>query len=296
MATYNGGQNIEAQISSIISQTFRDWRLVIHDDGSSDQTVETIKKWCNIDKRIILVEDGVRCGGASENFMHVTAFADADFVMYADQDDIWLSNKIEFMLGEIEKKDNSKPQLFYTNLMVWIPNKGFDGFPVRTYPTDLKNFLFLNTSMHGCISIFNRALFDLLKVWKGVTPMHDQSLQLLAIGLGEVTYSDLPLMLYRRHNTSVTGDTITKKNDVRRLASSTQTPVMFGKWYFMVEYFEQNYSAELSESDKEIVRTFLELKDKSKIGKISAVLKNGFKLYDSTFRLIVKILIRPYIA
>ena len=55
MATYNGEEFIECQIRSIINQTFTDWRLLISDDGSKDNTIQIIKKLMNEDGRIFLV-------------------------------------------------------------------------------------------------------------------------------------------------------------------------------------------------------------------------------------------------
>jgi len=45
MATYNGEKYLNDQISSIISQTYKDWILFIRDDGSTDGTIDIIKKF-----------------------------------------------------------------------------------------------------------------------------------------------------------------------------------------------------------------------------------------------------------
>ena len=57
MATYNGERYLDVQISSIVNQTYKDWRLYIRDDGSLDNTVNIIKKWENLDNRIIVIQD-----------------------------------------------------------------------------------------------------------------------------------------------------------------------------------------------------------------------------------------------
>ena len=43
MATYNGGKYIKEQILSILNQISLNDELIISDDGSSDNTIETIK-------------------------------------------------------------------------------------------------------------------------------------------------------------------------------------------------------------------------------------------------------------
>ena len=45
MSTYNGEQFLDEQIKSIINQTYQDWHLYIRDDGSSDNTVEILRKY-----------------------------------------------------------------------------------------------------------------------------------------------------------------------------------------------------------------------------------------------------------
>ena len=50
MATYNGGEYIAAQIRSLQNQTFSDWHLIVHDDGSTDDTLKIVNDFCKIDK------------------------------------------------------------------------------------------------------------------------------------------------------------------------------------------------------------------------------------------------------
>jgi len=49
LATYNGERYIRQQIHSLLSQTYTDWRLLIHDDGSTDETINIIK---DLQKRV----------------------------------------------------------------------------------------------------------------------------------------------------------------------------------------------------------------------------------------------------
>lgn len=55
LATYNGANFIRQQIESIQKQTYRNWRLIISDDNSSDDTVDIIKDMMSNDSRIYLV-------------------------------------------------------------------------------------------------------------------------------------------------------------------------------------------------------------------------------------------------
>ena len=54
MATYNGEAYISQQIYSLQQQTFTDWRLLIHDDGSTDRTIEIIRELAATDQRLCI--------------------------------------------------------------------------------------------------------------------------------------------------------------------------------------------------------------------------------------------------
>jgi len=100
MATYNGHKYLQEQITSIILQSHKNWRLLISDDASSDKTIEIIKKNIALDSRISLV-NCVHQGGVVENFNKALKYISSDYVMFCDQDDFWLEDKISIMLGSI---------------------------------------------------------------------------------------------------------------------------------------------------------------------------------------------------
>ena len=45
LATYNGEAYIKEQLGSILNQSFKDWKLIISDDGSTDQTTNIIYRY-----------------------------------------------------------------------------------------------------------------------------------------------------------------------------------------------------------------------------------------------------------
>ena len=55
MAAYNGQEYINEQLESIKNQTYRDWRLVVRDDGSSDKTVDILRKFAEeVEQEVII--------------------------------------------------------------------------------------------------------------------------------------------------------------------------------------------------------------------------------------------------
>ena len=124
-------------------------------------------------------------------------------ILCFDQDDIWFDNKIELMISHFSKLDNNVPQVIYSNAYVWEPNNGIKGLATLTFPKNVESFLFLNSGMQGCVSLFNDKMRNFLFQWEDICAMHDHLLHLLGLTLGKVSYLDVPLMLYRMHQNNV---------------------------------------------------------------------------------------------
>ena len=71
MATYNGERYLEEQLASIERQTWKDWRLIVHDDASSDGTfkiLEDFQKQHGKDK-VVIKRNNPAAGSAKKNFI-----------------------------------------------------------------------------------------------------------------------------------------------------------------------------------------------------------------------------------
>jgi rhamnosyltransferase len=294
LASYNGERYIESQLLSLIGQSYKDWRLLIHDDGSTDTTIQIIKKWTVIDKRICLIEDGVVCGSAASNFMHLLQFADANFVMFCDQDDIWVDNKIEVMLNAIQKKDQNIPQVVYSNSYVWKSEKGILGKATLTFPKNIEQFLFLNSGQQGCVAIFNRVMCSVLSKWEGDCAMHDHLLHLAGLSLGEVEYLPLCLMLYRNHENNVTGGTTVKVNNYESIIKNRKIPVVSKKHYDSVNRFYLLFKDVIDPYKIRKIELFLQLPQQNNLKRLKIIFFENYQLFNSRLRLVVKLFIRPY--
>ena len=112
MATFNGEKFIEAQINSLLNQSFKNWQLYIRDDLSADNTCNILQKYSDGHFNIHIVRDQKINVGSTQNFSKlIQAVKHLDgYVMFCDQDDYWLKDKIEVSLDEmieVEKKFSS---------------------------------------------------------------------------------------------------------------------------------------------------------------------------------------------
>ena len=296
MATYNGGMYVKQQILSIIGQSFEDWKLIIHDDGSADNTIGIIKLLAEHDSRIFLIEDNIKCGGAAQNFMHLTKLTQAEYIMFADQDDIWFDNKLQMHIDLIKTKDNTMPQVVYSNAYVWKANEGIKGVSTLTFPKVITQFLFLNSGMQGCVAMFNKKMSHILSDWTGQCAMHDHLLHLAGLMLGEVTYIRTPLMLYRNHNNNVTGETTTSTAiNIKSISKNKGIPVVDNGHYNVISLFHEKYNHLLTKENDIAIKRYIKMKKESTLKRIFSVIKFNYRIFNSSARLIFKILMRPYI-
>ena len=217
LATYNGEKYISEQIESILEQSYEDWVLYIHDDGSKDNTVNIIKDYEQKYPNRVMVVDGPSTGGAKTNFLYLFAQVEAPYYMCCDQDDIWLPEKIALTKKEMDnlsRADEEHPCLVFTELKVVDGELNvlsekmsvYQGLDCRTLRF---NRALIQNVVTGCTMMTNRALRDeLCKITdaKDVL-MHDWWALLVATRFGKVSYIDTATILYRQHGNNGVGAT-----------------------------------------------------------------------------------------
>lgn len=101
LATYDGISWIAEQVASILAQTDVEVKLFISDDESTDGTKEWLASLASEDPRVVVLPSPNRLGAPGRNFYRLIMDAEIDaydFVALADQDDVWLSNKLSMQV------------------------------------------------------------------------------------------------------------------------------------------------------------------------------------------------------
>lgn len=95
-ASYNYAQYIEEAINSVIGQTYQDWELIIVDDGSSDNSVEIIKSYCEKDSRIKLFQhENGQNKGLKETLLLGISHASGEWIAFLESDDVFLPDNLQ---------------------------------------------------------------------------------------------------------------------------------------------------------------------------------------------------------
>jgi glycosyltransferase involved in cell wall biosynthesis len=218
LATYNGAKYISSQIESVLDQTYKKIDLFISDDGSTDGTMDIIKKYEIEYNQICVIPNDNPGKGAALNFgflmQEVNRLYNYKYVMFCDQDDIWNTNKVQLSLSAIIKlEEGSSPknpilvhtdfqyvdrelQPLVTNVNVARKLSKLE-HKIKVIAND--NYIF------GCTIIINQSLLKLSLPVPQTAENHDYWIALHAATFGTISYLDTKTMNYRQHEKNVTG-------------------------------------------------------------------------------------------
>lgn len=206
LATYNGAAHVQEQIASLQRQTFADWRLLVRDDGSRDATPELIDALAVADARILVVRDTLGNLGFNGNFHALLRQSRAPWVMFCDQDDVWLPNKIERTLAVMRQQPAESPVLVHCDAVVSDANlqplrPRFIGDRGRAH--GLTSVLLANP-VQGAAMMINAPLRTLMLQHVPRIPFDCQA-ALLAEATGQRVFIPEALLLYRQHGSNALG-------------------------------------------------------------------------------------------
>ncbi len=191
IATYNGEKYILQQLDSILSQLSEKDEVIVSDDNSTDSTLSLIEAY---DPRIKILKNSNR--GVISNFENALLGAKGDVIFLADQDDVWLPNKVKTCLEALKKSDLVVSDCYVTDQELQIISDSF-------YETNASNSnkykAFLRNSYLGCCMAFNRSVLDVALPFPKQIPMHDIWIGNVAAFKRSVRFLPDKLIYYRRH-------------------------------------------------------------------------------------------------
>lgn len=211
LAAYNGMQWIEEQITSIKAQEAVDVTLYVSVDVSTDGTEGHIRRLAENDEKIVLLPYGARFGGAAPNFFRLLAeidFSSYDYVSLADQDDIWLPNKLSRATKALE---TSGADGYSSNVIAFWEN-GRQSIIDKAQPQRRFDYFF-EAAGPGCTYVLSASLANKIKecVVKNAGEiknigLHDWFIYAFARSNGLKWVIDpAPSMFYRQHSTNQVG-------------------------------------------------------------------------------------------
>lgn len=216
LSTYNGSTYLLEFLESLEQQTYQNWQLLVRDDGSSDDTVDILEQFQSMHpQQISIIRDDGGNLGSYESYMKLLAFADSDYIVFADQDDVWLPNKIESSLVKLKELQSIHgthiPLLVFTDLIAVDKdlNTIHPSFwqyqklnPDIAY--DWKKLLAQNV-ITGCTMLINQEAKKVCLPASLRMMIPDHWIGVQVSKYGKIGYVSAPTLLYRQHGNNVAG-------------------------------------------------------------------------------------------
>jgi glycosyltransferase involved in cell wall biosynthesis len=218
LATRNGAAYLEPLLGSVRGQSHTAWTLLVRDDQSSDATVGILRRTACEDRRIVHLEDDLGRLGPAANFgllMRHASQRGAEYLLFADQDDVWQPDKVERQLSLMRRQEATRgqrtPQLVYSDLRVVDAEartvhpsflrlsrlRHGEGRPLRT--------LLGRSFVLGCACLINRPLLEFALPMPRDAASHDWWVALCGAAIGWISYLPEPTLSYRRHGSNASG-------------------------------------------------------------------------------------------
>lgn len=217
LAVCDGAGYLPAQLDSLAAQDFADWDLLAGDDASRDASPGILREFAGRMRgrghRVDLVA-GPRAGAAAHflTLLAHSAETDPDWLAFADQDDVWLPDKLSRAVTALAAQDRGVPCLYCSR--TWVTGPALDN-PVLsrglTRPPGFRNALVQNIAAGNTI-VLNRAAAALARAAvpgalavPGL-PAHDWWVYQIVTGAGgRVLHDDRPSLYYRQHGANQVG-------------------------------------------------------------------------------------------
>ena len=155
LPNYNKAKFVEEAISSVITQTYKNWNLYIIDDHSTDNSVAIIEKFSNL-KNVTIIKLHKNKGPAfCRNY--VMRISKSKYISFIDSDDSWSDNKLEKQIDFMEKNNLS---FTYTDYTTFFDKNGKTKTKRRTFLKDHFNYdtFMKNSSINTTTMIIARSI------------------------------------------------------------------------------------------------------------------------------------------
>ncbi|MBW5448500.1 glycosyltransferase [Cohnella sp. CFH 77786] len=290
LSTYNGQNYLRPFLDSLLEQTFRDFLIIVRDDGSTDNTLSILQEYTSKFKNLILLEEGSNVG-AARSFGYLLEFGltqtKSNYFMFADQDDVWMKDKIEKTYQKMQdvelQRKSQQPILVHTDLMVTgrdlnlISSSFWKQQKLR--PTNVQvNKLLIQNVITGCTMMINRRLAEKCSPFPKKVIMHDWWIGLVASCVGEIVHLQSATILYRLHDNNHIG--------ARKLTLFNATMKLFSD-YSLEPYICQcnelyrKLDSDLTPSQRLMLINFAQLNEVNYMKRVQIVFK--WKFFKSGF-------------
>lgn len=290
LAVYNGEVYLRPFLDSLVRQTFRDFRLVVSDNRSSDRTAAIIAEYRQrlaYPPLVLPLPDAVV--SAHANFARVTEAAEHQYAMYADADDVWHPDKIEKTFAKMNQMERqhgaTTPILVHSDLVVvnehmHCLHRSFWRYQFIDPRRTALNQLLLQNCLTGCTVMLNRPLLKLGTPIPSGACVHDHWFALVASAFGQIAVIPESLIDYRQHGRNVIGAKRWGARYVadraRRLYAADGARETVALNIRQAQAFLSRFGGRLRGDQMMIVQNFARIRDRGVFSRRLTLVRNAF--------------------
>lgn len=211
LSTYNGEKYLPQMLDSLVAQKRAADMIIAIDDGSRDSSPEILRRYAGklpLQLEILPNNTGHRAAFSTALQSAKKLLSANDLIALADQDDVWLPEKLETLEKAIESTGNSS--LVFGDAQV-IDKDGNIINPSWRSAAQISKDIPLETRMAGinnitgCLTLFRASLLDKILPIPEAVGVHDSWIGIIAAKNGGITAIDAPVIQYRLHDSNAVG-------------------------------------------------------------------------------------------
>lgn len=285
LSVKNGGDYLRIFLESLKRQSYSDFSVLARDDGSEDRSEELLARYDFIRRH----PSSGEALGVVKSYGLLLRDAPPGYLMFADQDDIWLPDKIAVAMKRIREAEEtykiSTPLLLHSDLHVCDSSGERLADSLMQYQRlspqrSTLPELIIQNHITGCTMIINEALRKIIRFpFPEAAICHDWYLALLASATGRVIFMNDCRIEYRKHNNNVFGPQQYSPGACLRMLKQGRNKLKHRLRLTQQQAaaFLQQYGDLLSGSDIELLTAWGEIDRQSKSGKIACCRKYHFR-------------------
>jgi glycosyltransferase involved in cell wall biosynthesis len=207
LCSYNGEEYLEEQLHSLDTQTYKNIEVICSDNNSTDKSAEILSNWCNKQTNRKLIHCSEK--GLNKNFFDAIKHAKGDFVIFCDQDDIWMPDKVEKLLRF--HQENEQASMVYCLSDQFTGNTPGISSKINIIPLegdDIRKTLLISFTL-GHNILIRKSILDKIPVPPNESVAYDWWITVSAMCMGFVKCLPEVLTHWRQH----TNNTTKKIND-----------------------------------------------------------------------------------
>lgn len=285
LSTYNGENYLKDLFLSLERQSFKNFKVLVRDDGSTDSTWEIISDYRQAGRiKIEVIPDRTHIG-VVKSFSRLLQCAKADYIMFCDQDDVWVEKKIERTFNIIKRAEQryskNTPLLLHTDLEVvdeslnQISSSMWALQKIGGHSRTKLNHLLIQNCIVGCTMLINRPLASIARELPNEILMHDWFLGILAAAFGKIIPIPEPLVKYRQHESNVIGSRkLILKKELKKGIRQGRRRLL--RSYSQAGVFQSFFKNRLNNRQQILLQDFVSIPNKNFVNRRWIIIKHGF--------------------